>query len=215
MRVRAFTRKTVFSAIVFHFLPIPSISLSVRVRETPQLGLPRRFGAAPYVCHPEPRGALSRTPGGRRRNSPSRWRHVETESLGVDRGNLSRQRVEERQPVLALVRAEKRRRSATEDPGICENERRNNRRREVSLSASRVNWCVERSAADRKAPHATGSSNSLEKISRESFDLLFRKTLVIMHFTAIGLPLPEIVRVPLGVRVRRGILEAIRESIYS
>jgi hypothetical protein len=44
---------------------------------------------------------------------------------------------------------------------------RNERRREVILSAPRVNWWIERSAADRKAPRARRLSNSSKKICRD------------------------------------------------
>jgi len=70
--------------------------------------------------------------------------------------------------VLALSRG--RRERWREEDGIRRRigkRRRNGRRREVSLSASRVNWCVEHFAVDRKAPHAGGFEAVIDREFRE------------------------------------------------
>jgi hypothetical protein len=56
--------------------------------------------------------------------------------------------------------------------------RRNGERREFTLSASRVNYCVERSASDRQAPRTRRSSNCSEKVSTDTRCLLFSNTLL-------------------------------------
>lgn len=78
--------------------------------------------------------------------------------------------------------------------GIGENGRKNERRREVSLSASRVNWRSELSAPDRKAPHTDLPRTGLRKEIREQpyFEMV-GEGLVLGKTTdgVVMLPLPQ------------------------
>jgi hypothetical protein len=89
--------------------------------------------------------------------------------FGLQGGNLLGKSAYRRRHVVALVGAEERQRSAVECTGIVRKGRENERRRELSLSASRVNCWGGRSASDRQAPQKSllrGSSRLLSTRDR-------------------------------------------------
>ena len=89
-------------------------------------------------------------------NSVSGRRGPEWESSRPKSGTGLGKRALFCQTVVALVGAGKRPREAAR---WCRNVRGNGGRRELVLSASRVNWCVGRSAPDRQAPRTVRLSS--------------------------------------------------------
>jgi hypothetical protein len=66
--------------------------------------------------------------------------------------------------------------------------RGNGRRRELSLSASRVNWWIERFASDGQAPRVRLSSNCSKNVSRDTRCRLFSNALSSLHLWRFGRP---------------------------